>query len=149
MYDPPIRNTMTQPDFNEINRRVTAEFHANGGKLGGAFEGTDILILTTTGAKSGQTRWNPLAYSRDGDRYIVVASKAGSPNNPDWYHNLLRYPSVSIEVGTENVLVDATVAEGAERDRLFAQHAERLPRFREYERNTSRKIPVVILTPKS
>jgi deazaflavin-dependent oxidoreductase (nitroreductase family) len=137
-----------QPDFNEINRRVTAEFHANKGKVGGPFEGTDILILTTTGAKSGQTRWNPLAYTRDGDRYIIVASKGGAPEHPDWYYNLLKYPSVSIEVGTENVLVDATVAEGAERDRLFAQHAERLPRFRDYEKSTSREIPVVILTPK-
>jgi deazaflavin-dependent oxidoreductase (nitroreductase family) len=140
---------MTQPDFNEINRRVTAEFHANAGKVAGPFEGTDILILTTTGAKSGQTRWNPLAYTRDGDRYIVVASKGGAPANPDWYHNLLRYPSVSIEVGSENVMVEATVATGAERDRLFAQHADRMPRFREYERNTSRTIPVVILSPKA
>jgi len=138
-----------QPDFSEINRRVTAEFHANAGKIGGAFEGTDILILTTTGAKSGQTRWNPLAYTRDGDRYIIVASKGGAPESPDWYYNLPKYPSVSIEVGTENVLVDATIAEGEERDRLFAQHAERMPRFRDYEKSTSRKIPVVILTPKS
>ena len=138
---------MEQPDFEEINRRVTAEFHANGGRIGGALEGTDILILTTTGAKSGQTRWNPLAYTRDGNRYIIVASKGGAEGNPDWYYNLLRYPSVSIEVGTENVLVDASVASGAERDRLFAQHAERMPRFRDYERSTTRKIPVVILTP--
>jgi deazaflavin-dependent oxidoreductase (nitroreductase family) len=138
-----------QPDFNEVNRRVTAEFHAHAGKVGGPFEGTDILILTTTGAKSGQTRWNPLAYTRDGNRYIIVASKAGAPAHPDWYYNLLRYPSVSIEVGAENVLVDASVATGAERDRLFAQHAKRMPRFREYERSTSRELPVVILTPKS
>jgi deazaflavin-dependent oxidoreductase (nitroreductase family) len=140
---------MTTPDINEINRRVTAEFHANKGKVGGRFEGVDILILTTTGAKSGQTRWNPLAYSRDGDRYIIAASKGGAPTNPDWYYNLLKYPSTSIEVGTENVMVEATVAEGAERDRLFAQHAERMPQFRDYERNTTRKIPMVILTPKT
>ncbi len=140
---------MTQPDFNEINRRVTAEFHANAGRVRGPFEGTDILILTTTGAKSGQTRWNPLAYTRDADRYIIVASKAGLPSHPDWYYNLLRYPSVSIEVGTENVMVEASVAMGAERDRLFAQHAEQMPRFREYERSTTRTIPVVILTPKA
>jgi deazaflavin-dependent oxidoreductase (nitroreductase family) len=140
---------MTQPDFDEINRRVTAEFHANSGKVGGRFADTDILILTTTGAKSGQTRWNPLAYTRDGTRYIIVASKAGSPAHPDWYYNLLRYPSVNIEVGTENVPVDATVATGAERDRLFEQHAKRLPRFREYVQSTTREIPVVILTPKA
>jgi deazaflavin-dependent oxidoreductase (nitroreductase family) len=138
-----------QPDFNEINRRVTAEFHANAGKVGGPFADTDILILTTTGAKSGQTRWNPLAYTRDGERYIIVASKAGSPSHPDWYYNLLRYPSVSIEVGAENVMVEATVAADAERERLFAQHAERMPRFREYATSTTREIPVVILTPKT
>jgi deazaflavin-dependent oxidoreductase (nitroreductase family) len=131
-----------------MNRRVTAEFHANAGELGGRFEGIDILILTTTGAKSGQTRWNPLAYTTDSNRYIIVASKGGSPGHPDWYYNLLRYPSVSIEVGRENVMVDATVATGAEHHRLYAQHAERMPQFRDYERATTRKIPVVILTPK-
>ena len=96
---------MTQPDFNEINRRVTAEFHANAGKVGGRFAGVNILILTTTGAKSGQTRWHPLAFSRDGDRYIIVASKGGAPTNPDWYHNLVANRSAVIEVGTDVIPV--------------------------------------------
>ncbi len=134
-------------DFNEMNQRVTAEFHANGGKLGGRFAGMDVLILTTTGAKSGQMRWNPLSYSRDGDRYIIVASKGGAPSNPDWYYNVLAYPSVNIEVGTENLQVDATIATGAERERLFAAHAARMPFFAEYAKNATREIPVVVLTP--
>lgn len=140
---------MAERDFTEINRHVTAEFHANAGKLGGRFAGMEVLILTTTGAKSGQTRWNPLAYTRDGSRYVIVAAKGGAPGHPDWYYNLLRYPSVSIEVGSENVMVEATVAEGAERDRLYAQHAACMPQFRAYAANAPRQIPVVVLTPKT
>jgi len=139
---------MPDPTFDEFNKRVMAEFHANGGRLGGRFEGTEILILTSTGARTGQTRWNPLAYSVDGDRYVIVASKGGAPTSPDWYHNLVANPSAVIEVGTDVITVEASTPTGAERDRLFAQHAAKMPQFREYEENTQRLIPVVVLTPK-
>jgi deazaflavin-dependent oxidoreductase (nitroreductase family) len=132
--------------FNDFNTKIMEEFHANGGKVGGRFEGTDILILTTTGRKSGQMRWHPLAYSMDGDRYVIAASKGGAPESPDWYFNLVANPSTVIEVGTEVIPVMATVAEGAERDRLYAQHAAKMPGFADYEKNTTRRIPVVVLT---
>ena len=135
--------------FNEFNQKIMAEFHASGGKLGGRFEGTDVLILTSTGRKSGQTRWNPLAYSMDGDRYIIVASKGGAPTSPDWYHNLVANASAVIEVGNDVIPVEATIAAGAERDRLYAQHAERMSQFNDYAKNTTRTIPVVVLARKS
>jgi deazaflavin-dependent oxidoreductase (nitroreductase family) len=134
--------------FNEFNQKVMAEFHENGGKIGGRFEGTDVLILTTTGRKSGQMRWNPLAYSTDGDRYVIVASKGGAASSPDWYHNLVAQPSAVIEVGNDVIPVEATIATGAERDRLYSQHAARMPNFVEYAKNTTRVIPVVVLTRK-
>jgi deazaflavin-dependent oxidoreductase (nitroreductase family) len=137
------------PAFDEFNKGIMAEFHANDGKVGGRFEGADILILTTTGARSGQTRWNPLAYSKDGDRFIIIASKGGAPTSPDWYHNLVAHPSVVIEVGTEVFAVEASIAAGTERDRLYAQHAAKMPQFLEYARNTNRTIPVVVLTRKN
>ena len=133
--------------FNEFNRKVMEDFHANGGKLpSGPFKDIDILILTTTGRKSGQTRWQPLAYSTDGDRYIIVASKGGAPESPDWYHNLVANSSAVIEVGTDVIPVEATVATGAERERLYAQHAARMPAFNDYKTKTTREIPVIILT---
>jgi deazaflavin-dependent oxidoreductase (nitroreductase family) len=134
--------------FNEFNKNVMAEFHENGGKVGGRFAGVDILILTTTGAKSGQTRWNPLAYSKDGDRYVIVASMGGAPTSPDWYHNLVANRSAVIEVGNDVISVEATMADGAERERLYAQHAAKMPQFLEYAKNTTRTIPVVVLTRK-
>jgi deazaflavin-dependent oxidoreductase (nitroreductase family) len=140
---------MPNPSFDDFNKRIMAEFHANGGKVGGRFEGADILILTSTGARTGQMRWNPLAYSKDGDRYVIVASKGGAPTSPDWYHNIVANPSAVIEVGTEVIAVEAAVANGEERDRLYAQHAAKMPQFLEYAKNTSRTIPVVVLTRKS
>lgn len=140
---------MPEFDFNAWNQQVMDEFHANTGKLSGQFDGMDVLILTTTGAKSGQTRWNPLVYTKDGGRYVIVASKGGAPASPDWYYNLRAYPSVSIEVGAENVSVEASVVTGDERDRLYAQHAERMPQFLDYAKATARRIPVVALTPKA
>lgn len=140
---------MPDPGFNDFNKRIMDEFHANGGKVGGRFQGADMLILTSTGARSGQTRWNPLAYSRDGDRFVIVASKGGAPTSPDWYHNLVANPSAVIEVGNDVISVEASITTGAERDRLYAQHAVKMPQFLEYARNTTRTIPVVVLTPKS
>lgn len=134
--------------FDDFNKKIMAEFHDNAGKVGGPFEGIDVLILTTTGAKSGQTRWNPLVYTRDGDRFVIAASKGGAPTNPDWYHNLVANPSAVIEVGSDVISVEAAIAEGAERDRLYAQHAARMPQFLVYAKNTTRAIPVIVLTRK-
>lgn len=135
-------------DFNDFNKQIMTEFHANAGKVGGRFEGRDVLILTTTGARTGQTRWNPLVYSKDGDRFVIVASKGGAPTSPDWYHNLAANPSAVIEVGSDVISVEASITSGAERDRLYAQHAARMPQFLEYAENTTRIIPVVVLTRK-
>ena len=136
------------PERNDFNTQVMAEFHANGGKVGGPFAGADILILTSTGARTGQTRWHPVVYTRDGDRYVIVASKGGAPTNPDWYHNLVAHPSAVIEVGTDVIPVDVAIPSGDERERLFAQHAKGMPQFLEYAKNTKRTIPVVVLTPR-
>lgn len=120
----------SQADFNE---RIIAEFRANGGRVGEPFEGMPLLLLHHTGARSGRARVNPLAYRRDGDRYVIFASKAGAATNPDWYHNLKAHPNVTIEVGTDTIDVVATEASGAERDRLYADQAKDRPQFAEYE----------------
>jgi deazaflavin-dependent oxidoreductase (nitroreductase family) len=133
-------------DFNEWNKAIIAEFRANGGKVGGQFAGAPLLLLHTTGAKSGQQRVNPLAYSTDGDQFVIIASKGGAPTNPDWYHNILAHPTVTVEVGTEQFQAQATVAAEPERTRLFDQMAQKMPGFAEYQRNTPRTIPVVVLT---
>jgi deazaflavin-dependent oxidoreductase (nitroreductase family) len=125
-------------DWNEYNRGVIEEFRANGGKDG-------LVLLTTTGAKSRQLRTTPLVYTTDGDRVIVIASKGGSPTHPDWYHNLVANPELTVEVGRERFPARAIVAEGQERRRLFDQMAARFPFFADYEKNTPRQIPVIIL----
>ena len=129
----------------ERNRRVIEEFHANAGKVGGPFEGRDMIILHTKGAKSGQPRVTPLVYLPQGDRYLIVASMGGAPTNPAWYHNLVANPEVTVEVGAEKFQAKATVATGAERDRLFDAQARLMPNFAEYQTKTTRKIPVVVL----
>jgi deazaflavin-dependent oxidoreductase (nitroreductase family) len=121
------------------------EFRANGGKVGGMWEGRPLLLLTTTGAKSGQRRTNPTMYLRDGDRLLVFASKSGAPTNPDWYYNLLAHPEVTVEVGPETYTATATVLSGEERDRLFAKQAGLYPQFAEYQAKTMRQIPVIAL----
>ena len=130
---------------NEFNRSIIEQFRANGGKVGGPFEGATILLLTTTGAKTGRQGTTPLAYSKDGDRLVIIASKAGAPTNPAWYHNLIAHPQVKVEVGTESFDARATVTSGAERERLFAQHAEKNPGFLDYQKKTTRVLPVVTL----
>lgn len=130
---------------NDWNQKIIEEFRANGGKVGGQFEGAPMVILTTTGAKSGKKRENPLVYTTDGDRYVIIASKAGAPTNPDWLHNLKANPEVTLEIGTERFPARASVPDGAERDRLFDQQAALMPGFREYQNNTERVIPVVVL----
>ncbi len=132
-------------NFREFNQHIIAEFRANGGKVGGLFADTPLLLLTTIGAKSGQSRTTPLAYTTDSNRFIVIASKAGAPTNPDWYHNLLANSVVTVEVGTEHFQAQAVAAEGQERERLYNQMAERLPQFAEYQRKTSRQIPLIVL----
>ena len=131
----------------DFNAQVIDEFHANGGRVGGMFEGESLLLLHHTGARTGTSRVNPLVYSRDGDRYLIFASKAGAPHNPDWYHNLKAHPDVKIEVGADTLDVRASEATGAERERLFQAQAERSPQFAEYQSKTARAIPVMILTP--
>jgi deazaflavin-dependent oxidoreductase (nitroreductase family) len=133
--------------FQDFNARIIEEFRANEGRVGGMFEGSTLLLLHHVGAKSGTDRVNPLAFNRDGERYVVFASKAGAPTNPDWYHNLKAHPDVSIEVGTDTIAVRAEEVTGEERDRLFRAQAERSPQFAEYERKTERVIPVIVLTP--
>ncbi len=137
---------MTDPsDINAFNRQIIEEFRANGGKVGGMFAGVPLLLLSHTGAKSGKVRTSPLAYTVDGDRLVIIASKAGAPTNPDWYHNLVANPEATVELPDESFAARARVAEGTERDRLYDQMAAQMPNFAEYQRNTERRIPVVVL----
>jgi len=130
---------------NDWNRQTIEEFRANGGKVGGFWEGKPLLLLTTTGAKSGQRRTTPMMYLADGNRLLVFASKRGAPTHPDWYHNLVAHPEVTVEVGTETYEASAKVLNGEERDRLYARQAELYPQFGEYQAGTTRKIPVIAL----
>ena len=132
-------------DRNNWNEQLIETFRANGGKVGGMWEGRPLLLLTTTGAKSGQRRTSPVMYNRDGDRLLVFASKGGAPTSPDWYYNLLAHPEVTVEVGTETFDATATPVTGEERDRLYAQWAEMYPQFGEYQEKTTRTIPVIAL----
>ena len=130
---------------NERNIPVITEFRERGGKVGGRFEGAPVLLLTTKGAKTGKTRLNPLMYLPDGDRMLVFASKGGDPNSPDWYHNLVANPNVLVEVRTETFPVTATIITGTERDELYAKQAALYPVFAEYQKRTTRRIPVIAL----
>ncbi|WP_405860356.1 nitroreductase/quinone reductase family protein [Streptomyces sp. NBC_00090] len=130
-----------------FNQSVIDEFRANGGKVGGYFEGGDLLLLTTTGAKSGAEHTAPLGYVRHGDLLMIVGSNLGSDRHPDWYHNLLAHPLVRVEIGTEEFQAIAVPTEGERRERLFAQVVRAEPGYGEYQRNTSRVLPVVVLEP--
>lgn len=132
-------------DWNEYNKGIIAEFRANQGKVGGDFAGANMLILSTTGAKSGRQHVTPLVYTRAGDGYVIIASKAGMPTHPDWFFNLVANPEATLEVGSERFSVRARVAEGEERQRLFERQAELMPVFHEYARIAPRQIPVVVL----
>ena len=136
---------MAEPNFNDWNRQIIKEFRANGGQVGGQFEGVTLLLLTTTGAKRGQKRINPLTYLLDGERVFIFAAKGGSPTHPDWYHNLVAHPQVSIELGTEQFEATAVLVEGEERDQISAKEVQRHPGAADYEKKTTRKIPVVEL----
>jgi len=129
-------------DPRDYNQTVIKTFRASGGAVGGA---APLLLLTTTGAKSGRPHTTPVAYSTDGDHLVIIASKGGAPTHPDWFHNLLANPIVAVELGTERFQARATVTEGQERERLYAQHAALMPGFAEYQQKTARQIPVVLL----
>jgi len=130
---------------SDFNQQIIEEFRSNRGKVGGQFEGAPLLLLHTTGAKSGAERVTPVMYQRVGDDLAVFASKAGAPTNPDWYHNLVANPRASVEVGEESYDVDSRVAEGQERTRLWEAQKAAYPGFADYERKTTRPIPVVVL----
>ncbi|HEY3140634.1 MAG TPA: nitroreductase family deazaflavin-dependent oxidoreductase [Acidimicrobiales bacterium] len=133
--------------MSDWNASIIDEFRANDGKVGGPFEGATLLLLHTKGAKTGQDRVHPVAYQADGDRLVVFASKAGAPTNPDWYHNLVANPGVTVEVGTGTQSRTARVAEGDERERLWTKQKQVMPGFAEYEVKTTRQIPVIVLEP--
>ena len=133
-------------DLNDFNRAIVEEFRANAGQVGGGFEGAPMLVLHTTGARSGKERITPLVYQQVGDAWAIFGSKAGATTAPDWYHNLVAHPdAVSIEVGTETVPVTARVAEGEEHETIWAKQKELMPGFAEYEKTANRTIPVVLL----
>ena len=132
--------------FAGFNESVIEDFRRHHGQITkGPFTGRDLLLLTTRGAKTGRERTNPLAFTRDGARIFVIASKGGAPTNPDWYRNLRANPRVTIEVGPERFEANASVARDAERRRLYDLQASRMPAFGEYEKRTSREIPVILL----
>lgn len=133
-------------DAGSWNRKIIEEFRANGGRVGGPFEGRRLVLLTAVGAKSGQARTTPLASSVDGDRLVVAASNGGSDKHPDWYRNVLATPRVTVEVGAEKFEATAKViTDRAERDRLYAGMVAEMPGFADYEKQTDRLIPVVVL----
>ena len=134
-----------QFDMKAFNASLIEEFRANGGKVGGRFEGRPVVLVTATGAKSGRRLTIPLVYLQDGDRRFIFASKAGSPKNPDWYHNLVANPNVTVEIGTETYEATAREIAGPERDEIYAKQVEAAPNFGEYQEKTTRVIPVVEL----
>lgn len=135
---------MSMRDFNQ---QIIDEFRADGGKVGGGFDGAPMVLLTTTGAKSGNQRTTPLVCLVENGRVYIIASFAGSPSNPAWYHNLVANPRVTVERGAESYEADAVVVTGDERDRLFAAQVAVMPGFGDYQAKTNRVIPVVELIP--
>lgn len=131
--------------MSDFNQQVIEEFRANGGKVGGNFAGRPLLLLTTTGAKSGRTLVTPLMYVQDGDRYVIVASKGGAPTNPAWYYNLVANPVVELEVGDERFQARASVAQEPERTRLYNIFAQNWQFFADYQTKTKRSIPAIVL----
>ncbi len=133
--------------MSDWNDKIIEEFRANGGKVGGNFEGAPLLLLHTVGARTGQERVHPMMYQQVDGGYAVFASKGGAPTNPDWYHNLLARPEVTAEIGTGTAELVARVAEGEERERIWTAQKAAYPGFADYERKTTREIPVVVLEP--
>lgn len=135
-------------DFNEFNRHVIDEFRANAGVVGGTFAGAPMILVNHRGAKTGTAYTTPLVYTRDGDNYVIIASKGGAPEDPQWLHNLVAHPDITIEVGAETIPVRARVTEGDERARLYRAQADLMPNFDDYAKATTREIPVVVLEPR-
>ena len=133
-------------ELHDFNQRVIGEFRANQGKVSGQLANMPVLLLTMTGARSGRTLTTPLVYTTDGDRLVVIASFAGAPTHPAWYHNLIANPEATVEVGRERFRVKATVTAREERQHLFDRQATQMPIFVEYQHKTSRQIPVLVLT---
>jgi deazaflavin-dependent oxidoreductase (nitroreductase family) len=131
--------------MNDFNRNLIDEFRTNDGKVTGIFGGAPLLLLTTTGAKSGRKHTSPLVYLTDGDRIVVFGSKGGAPSHPAWYHNLVANPGVAVELAGETFEAKAVVTDGAERERLFSAQKQAMPAFAEYETKTDRQIPVIVL----
>ena len=132
--------------MSDFNKRIIKEFRTNGGVVGDHFDGMNLLLVHTTGAKSGLERINPVAQIMDGDRYVIIASKGGAHTNPDWYYNIKANPEVTIEVGTQKFPALAAITEEPERSELFEKMASQYPGFEDYKEKTKRVIPVVTLT---
>jgi deazaflavin-dependent oxidoreductase (nitroreductase family) len=131
----PRRTPIAPSDLRRINDEIITQFRAHDGTIKeGRFKGAPILLLSTTGARSGKARLTPLVHTRDGARYVIIASKGGAPSHPDWYHNLVANPLVTVEAGPERFMASASIADGAERDRLFEAQAQAMPVFAEYQR---------------
>jgi deazaflavin-dependent oxidoreductase (nitroreductase family) len=137
--------SMSTNPMHDFNRNLINEFRANDGKVTGMFANSPLLLLTTRGAKTGDTRTTPLVFTREGDRLVIIASKGGAPTNPAWYHNLVTNPTVTVELPNDTFEARASVAQDDERDRLYDAHASVLPVFKEYQEKTTRRIPVVLL----
>ena len=137
---------MSREELLAFNQSVIDEFRANDGICGGPFEGNPMLLLTTTGARTGRARTTPLTYHLDGDRHVVMASAGGSPTDPTWFGNVSANPEVMVEVGTERFAAVATAPTGGERDRVFADMVAALPRFGGYQADVDRTIPVIVLS---
>ncbi len=143
----PLRSDFSdQPTYNAA---TADEFRSGNGQVSGDFAGRPLLLLTTTGAKTGLPRVTPLIYTTDGASYVVTAADGGSERHPGWYHNILADPTVTIEVGEHVYEGTATEPLGDERDRLYAERIVATPRFAEYQAKTDRQIPIILLTPKS
>lgn len=136
---------LSDDQWLELNHGVIAEFRANGGRCGGRWEGNPMILLTTTGARSGKARTSPVTYTTDGGRLVLVASRAGDDRHPDWYHNLVANPDVFVELGSERFEAQATVTTEPERTRLLEARVAEMPRFGDYAQLTERTIPVVVL----
>lgn len=135
-------------DFNDFNQQIIDEFRANGGKVGGGFEGAPLVLVHHTGAKSGTERISPLVYQALDRGYAVFGSKGGAPDNPAWFHNLQANPDTRIEIGDDTLAVRARVATDEEREPIWTKQKQDFPNFAEYENTTDRTIPVVILEPR-
>lgn len=132
--------------FQDFSRALIKHLRENGGVAPpGPFLGRDLVILTTKGAKTGAVHESPIVFSRDGNNYVIIASKGGAPTNPSWYHNLRAHPEVTVEIGGEKFKARAREAGGDEYERLYQNHAKNMPAFNDYRKKTTRKIPVMIL----